>query len=99
MKVQLTDWAKSNLKDIHNYYKVKASSRVANNIKSKIIASIKSLPICVEKFQEEEQLSKLNLHHRRFSEGNFKIIYRLDKKKLIVTDIFDTRQDPTKMNG
>ncbi len=99
MKIQLTDTAKANLKDIHNYYKVTASMRVANSIKNKIITAIRDIANFVNKAQEEEQLKAMNLGHRRYIEGNYKIIYRVEKKQIIVTDIFDSRQDPAKIKG
>lgn len=37
--------------------------------------------------------------HRRLIEGHFKIIYRVEDDVVYVTDIFDTRQDPEKMQG
>jgi len=99
MQITFTATAKSHLKDIHNYYKNVASVRVANSIKKKIIGAIKDLTNFINKYQEEEYLKKMNLEHRRLIEGNYKIIYRVEKKQIIVTDIFDSRQDPTKMNG
>jgi hypothetical protein len=32
--------------------------------------------------------------NRYIIRGNYKIIYKIQKKKLFITDIFDTRQDP-----
>ncbi|MFM7021769.1 MAG: type II toxin-antitoxin system RelE/ParE family toxin [Flavobacteriales bacterium] len=99
MKIVITDWAKANLKDIHNYHKNVASLRTANSIKNKIIAGIKDIPNFINKYQEEENLKKLALGHRRYITGNYKIVYRVEKKTIFITDIFDSRQDPKKMNG
>lgn len=49
--------------------------------------------------QLEEHLEHLGKDHRRFVEGNFKIIYRIDGQAIYITDFFDSRQDPVKMNG
>lgn len=49
--------------------------------------------------QIEEHLEHLNKEHRRIIENNFKIIYRVEGNVIYVTDFFDTRQDPNKMNG
>ena len=32
--------------------------------------------------------------HRYIIRGNYKIIYKIQNKKLFITDVFDTRQDP-----
>lgn len=49
--------------------------------------------------KKEEYLEHLNLEHRRIIDGHYKIIYRIDKKTIYITDIFDTRQEPKKMKG
>jgi hypothetical protein len=37
--------------------------------------------------------------YRRLVVGNFKVIYRIEKDLIYVTDIFDARQDPKRMRG
>lgn len=49
--------------------------------------------------QYEEYLQHLEMGHRRLIEGNFKIIYRIERACIYITDFFDTRQDPDKMKG
>jgi plasmid stabilization system protein ParE len=49
--------------------------------------------------QKELYLAHLNLGHRRLVFKNVKIVYRVDGKRIIVTDFFDSRQDPRKMNS
>lgn len=51
------------------------------------------------KGQQEEYLAHLGKGHRRILEGYHKIIYRVEEQTIYITDIFDTRQDPTKMKG
>jgi toxin ParE1/3/4 len=45
----------------------------------------------------EENLADLKQGHRYIVEGNYKIIYRLIDNEIYITDIFDCRQNPTKM--
>jgi toxin ParE1/3/4 len=45
----------------------------------------------------EEKLAELGLGHRFLIEGNYKIIYRIEGQYILVTDVFDTRQDPEKL--
>jgi toxin ParE1/3/4 len=99
MKLVITDPAKFNLKTLHDYYKQKASKRVADKIKQGIIEKLKFLREHPLAGQHEESLESLHLHHRRFVEGNYKIIYRISSNTIYITDIFDARQNPEKMNG
>jgi len=43
-------------------------------------------------------LIELKEEHRSIIRGNYKIIYKIKQKKVFITDIFDTRQDPDKKN-
>jgi len=100
MKIKVSDIAKANLKDIYDYHLRKASKKAANSIKKKIISEIQSLADFHSKFQQEEYLEKIGMGHRRNVVGNYKIIYRIADKKIIhITGIFDTRQNPNKMQG
>ena len=49
--------------------------------------------------QKEPFLEHLGLGHRRLIVGHCKIIYKVVDEYIYVTDIFDSRQDPDKMNG
>jgi plasmid stabilization system protein ParE len=99
MKLVITEPAKLHLKDLHDYYKLKASKRVADKIKSGIIEKVKFLKDHPYAGQREDLLGHLNLDHRRFVKGNYKIIYRISDDTIYVTDIFDVRQSPDKMIG
>jgi plasmid stabilization system protein ParE len=44
--------------------------------------------------QLELGLAKLDQGHRRLVVGHFKVIYRVDKDRVVVVDIFDSRRDP-----
>ena len=51
------------------------------------------------KFLLHQGLKKLNQNHRYLVNGNYKIIYKPVKEGVLITDIFDTRQNPTKINN
>jgi len=40
---------------------------------------------------------KLGEEHRYLVEGNYKIIYKRVKEGVLITDVFDARQDPRKI--
>ena len=43
-------------------------------------------------------LAKLNEGHRYLVKGNYKIIYKEVPEGLLITDVFDAKQDPIKIN-
>ena len=46
----------------------------------------------------EINLEKINEGHRYLVKGNYKIIYKEVPEGVLITDVFDTRQDPIKIN-
>ncbi|MDX8567182.1 type II toxin-antitoxin system RelE/ParE family toxin [Elizabethkingia sp. HX XZB] len=99
MKIVWTDFAIENLKNIFDYYSIKASKKVAHKIRKQILESTKQLIDNPESGQIESNLEKLQQNHRYLVCGNYKIIYRTGIDQIIINDIFDARQDPVKMNN
>jgi plasmid stabilization system protein ParE len=97
MKVIWTEFAVDSLYDIYKYYKEAASKNVAQRIKSRIFSATRQLKRHPESGQLEPNLEQLGEDHRYLVEGNYKIIYRKVSEGVLITDIFDTRQDPKKM--
>jgi len=98
MKIIWTDFAIDSLKEIFDYYSENATKKVAHKIKKQILASTKQLVDYPESGQVEFNLQKLNQNHRYLVNGNYKIIYRINEDQIIISDVFDTRQNPIKMN-
>ena len=96
-KIIWSVFASKLLKDIYYYHEVNASITIAQNILSDIFNSTKQLEFFPESGQIEENLRKLIEGHRYLISGNYKIIYKLIDSKILITDIFDSRQDPGKM--
>ena len=67
--------------------------------RDRILDKADSLANSPWKGQQEEYLLHLEKDHRRVIEGYYKIIYRVEEPTIYITDIFDTRQDPSKMKG
>jgi len=97
MKVIWTDFASHSLFEIYNYYKEAASENVAKRIKLKIFTATRQLIKLPLSGQIETSLQKLGEDHRYLVEGNYKIIYKRIKEGILITDVFDTRQDPGKI--
>ncbi|MBP7174137.1 MAG: type II toxin-antitoxin system RelE/ParE family toxin [Cloacibacterium sp.] len=98
MKIIWTDFAIENLKDIFDYYSVKANKKIAHKIRKSIFASTKQLINHPKSGQIEFNLERLKQNHRYILSGNYKVIYRVFENQIIIYDVFDTRQDSIKMN-
>lgn len=70
-----------------------------NEIRDSILAKADKLLADPYIGQQEEYLEHLGKGHRRLIEGNYKIIYRVQGEDIYITDIFDSRQHPSKMKG
>lgn len=97
-KVVLTKTAKSKLKEIYDFYCENSKESTALQIIRVITEAIYLLEQFPKLGQIELSLEELNLGHRRYVKGYFKIVYRIENEIIYVTDIFDTRQDPSKIN-
>ena len=94
-----TNFAISELKNIFLYYRIVAGDKTADKIRKSIFSATKS--IIKQPFigEVEETLIDLKQGHRHLVEGNYKIIYRVIDNNIYITDIFDCRQNPTKMKN
>ena len=94
MEVEITRWAKSCLKAIYDYYLKESSKEKAKEITDAIVEKALSLHHLPNRGREDEDLRVLGKGHRYISDRHYRIIYRVDKKKVFVTDIFSNWQDP-----
>ncbi len=100
MRIVWSDLAKVQLKEIYRYYKEVAGPTVAKSIKNKIIKHPLLLVKHPEMGQAEDNPMVIDRGFRYLVEGNFKIVYKVysDKKEILISTVFDTRQNPTKLN-
>lgn len=98
MKVVWTDFAIENLKDIFDYYANKANKKVAHKIRRQILKSSTQLIKYPNSGSIETNLLVLNNNHRYLVSGNYKLIYKIVGNEIVINDVFDTRQNPSKMN-
>lgn len=98
MKVFIADTAKISLKDIRNYYQSKGYEAYGKRVFKSIISKAKTLSNTPYIGQEEELLKPLKQGHRYFLiKKHYKVIYLVTEESIIITDVFDTRQQPEKM--
>ncbi len=98
MKIIWSDFASESLKGIFQYHNDIAGKTIAQKLKTGIFDSTKQLNAYPNSGQIEESLELLEEGHRYLVCGNYKVIYKKVKEGILITDIFDTRQDPLKIN-
>ena len=99
MRIIWSDFATSELKDIFRYYESVAGKKIAQNLIDSIFKLTRQLIKYPNSGQIEESLKELNQGHRYLVISNYKIIYKKVKEGLLITDVFDTRQSPVKINN
>ena len=99
MRIVWSDLAKVQLKEIYGYYKEVAGVKVAQSIKNKIIKKPRLLSKHPEIGQVEDNPMVKNRGFRYMVEGNYKIVYKVynEEKEILISTVFDTRQNPTKL--
>ncbi|MGX1024348.1 type II toxin-antitoxin system RelE/ParE family toxin [Flavobacterium sp. CS20] len=99
LEVYWTEFSERELENIFNYYKNKVNLNVAKTITDGIYNEALKLEHQPEMGQIEELLSKRNQDFRYLIYKNYKIIYWINysKGKVEINDVFDTRQNPTKI--
>jgi plasmid stabilization system protein ParE len=99
VKIFWTDFAKEQLRNIFDYYKLKASPRVAKNLVTGIVEKANTLDFQKEIGQKEELLLSRKENFRYLIYKNYKVIYWFNetKNRIEISDVFDVRQNPTKI--
>jgi plasmid stabilization system protein ParE len=92
-----TNTAIESLEKIFDFYKTKASLEIAQNI----IRSIVDRTILLEDNPEigpiEELLKGRKNEYRYLVISNYKIIYWISEKHIMIVTVFDCRQNPIKL--
>lgn len=97
MQIIWSNFAIEHLKAIFDYHREMASKKVSHKIRQQILDATKQLIQHLESGQIEFYLEKLNESYRYVLSGNYKIIYRVEKQTILINDVFDVRQNPTKI--
>lgn len=99
LKIFWTDFSKKQLRKIFSFYYENASLRVAQELTIGIIEKTFILSTRPKVGQKEELLKDRKQEFRYIVFKNYKIIYWINyqNNQIEISDIFDTRQNPTKM--
>ncbi len=98
MTIIWSDFASVNLQDVFLYHVKVAGENIARNLRNKIFETTKQLEYHPLAGQVEHSLVSLQEGHRYLVAGNYKIVYKVIEKVVLITDLFYTRQDPVKIN-
>ena len=99
LKIHWTDFAKKELQNIFEYYKEKASLKVATSLTEKIVKQTLKLSDQPKIGSKELSLKERQQEFRYLVYKNYKIIYwiNIEKNRIDISDVFDTRQNPIKL--
>ncbi|SEW48182.1 Plasmid stabilization system protein ParE [Chryseobacterium wanjuense] len=100
LEILWSQFAEDKLYDIFHYYKFKAGIKIAKKIVNEIVDKTLILEQNSQAGQIEELLIERKQEFRYLVSGNYKIIYyiNLKTKRIIIANVFDTRQNPLKLN-
>lgn len=94
-----SEFAKSKLATIYQYYKLKAGKKVALKIISGIVDRTNDLNKNPEIGRVEDALDDEERKFRYLVHSNYKIIYYINihTNRVVIANVFDTRQDPDRI--
>lgn len=99
MKVTWTKFAIDNLMAIFEFYNEVANHKIASKIRDGLILESRRLLKNPESYQKELSLTRKDEGHRYLVKDNYKLIYKIIGDEIVITDVFDTRQNPSKINN
>lgn len=97
IRVQWSDLAKAQLKDIYDYYALTVNRRLAKKIVTKIVHRTDILIIHPYSGTKEPLLSEYPEEYRYLVIDDYKIIYSVYDRVVAIVSVFDCRQNPEKM--
>ena len=97
IKVLWTETALNNLEEIFEYYKYKASVRIARKLVKGLVKSTLKLQKTPQIGRKEELLLDRRFEYRFLGVGNYKIIYWVEDNYIKIATVFDCRQNPEKI--
>lgn len=98
MKVVWSRFALDELHSIHRYYKMHVSSQMADSIRDSVFSAAGQLVAECRSGKVVEELSSTGLEFRSLLRGYYRIIYLIKDSQIHITDVFDTRLNPNRMN-
>jgi toxin ParE1/3/4 len=98
MEIVWSENAELQIKLISELYKFQASKRTAKNFVKEIISSTLILKKFPELGAPQEVMPSRSFDYRYILSGHYKLVYFISNQFIVIATIFDTRQDPEKLN-
>ena len=97
IRIEWSELSERQLKDIFDYYSIKASQRTAKNIINRIIDKVGILESNPFAGSKEELLIDHPEEFRYLVESNYKIVYWKRDNIITIASVFDCRQNPDRI--
>lgn len=97
IRIEWSELSERQLKDIFDYYSIKASQRTAKNIINRIIDKVGILESNPFAGPKEELLIDHPEEFRYLVESNYKIVYWKRDNIITIASVFDCRQNPDRI--
>ncbi len=97
IRIEWSEKAERQLKDIFDYYSLEISSIVARKIINNITDRVSILEYNPLSGQKEQLLSEYKEDFRYLVESNYKVIYWKHENQITIASVFDCRQNPEKI--
>ena len=89
--------ATSSLQAIHNFIQ-NDSPQGAKKVVRELVKLAQSLQTFPLRFPIEPLLAEEAIEYRFVTKWSYKIIYTVEENQILIVNIFDTRQSPSKLN-
>ena len=100
MKVQLSSYAARQLREAIDYYRGVGALRYASKLEATLRSGIGLLAEYPELGAVYPPLASLRSGHRSLIlASRYRVVYRLAGDVILVSDVFDTRQDPARLRS
>ncbi|MDT3738811.1 MAG: type II toxin-antitoxin system RelE/ParE family toxin [Candidatus Kapabacteria bacterium] len=97
VKIEWSELAISQLKDIYQYYTSNVNPITATRIINRIVKRVEILQKHPLSGQKEDLLYDYPEDFRYLVESNYKIIYWIETELITIATVFDCRQNPEKI--
>lgn len=100
LEIFWSELAENKLRDVFDYYKMKAGLKTARKIANQIVDKTLLLTENPRVGPIEELLSERPQEFRYLVSTNYKVIYYInfETKRIVIANVFDVRQNPQKMD-
>ncbi|CAN5224015.1 hypothetical protein BH09BAC1_BH09BAC1_10570 [soil metagenome] len=98
LPVHWDDEAKQALKEIVQFI-AKDSQAGALHVKKTLLKLSRTLGRFPNKFPQESLLNEIPGNYRSVAKWNWKIIYEVTHSEVVIVQVLDTRQDPSKLKS